>query len=478
MTGLISFEEVSKHKSADSCWVVIRDTVYDVTSFLSEHPGGARAILRLAGTDATEEFEVVHPDGTLEDNMSKLTIVGPIDPESAKPQQKSGQSKTADSGALPALEAQLNLDDFEKTAKQKISSKAWAYYYSASDDLVSKVLNNTIYSKVLLRPRVFVDVTKCDTSSSIQGYKTSLPVFVSPAAMARLAHDSGERGIAQACGRQGALQMISNNASMKFEDIVASPVDEGQKFMFQLYVQNDRAVSEQQLKRVFGTGRCAGVVLTLDAPTPGKREADERIKNDGATFSESSGLGGDKPPSSSEGLGKSLFAGTAADLTWKTTLPWLVKQVPSNTPIILKGVQAFEDALVAAEHPEVTGIILSNHGGRAMDSSQPPLLVLQEIRTYAPEVFDKLEVYVDGGIRRGTDVVKALCLGAKQVGIGRAALYSLAGYGSQGVERVLQILREEIETTMRLLGAHSIDDLGPHCINTSQLDAMLYRPKL
>jgi isopentenyl diphosphate isomerase/L-lactate dehydrogenase-like FMN-dependent dehydrogenase len=148
-------------------------------------------------------------------------------------------------------------------------------------------------------------------------------------------------------------------------------------------------------------------------------------------------------------------------------------------PIILKGLQTYEDAvLAAAASPQVAGIILSNHGGRAMDQSQPPLMVLQEIRQHAPHVFDKLEVYVDGGIKRGTDVVKALCLGARQVGIGRAALFGLSGYGSAGVARVLEILEQEISTAVRLLGCNSLDELGPHHVNTRQLDALVYGSRL
>ncbi|KAA8910346.1 hypothetical protein TRICI_004144 [Trichomonascus ciferrii] len=469
--SMLELSEVGKHNTKESCWVIIQGKVYDVTRFLKEHPGGQKAILKLAGKDATEEFDLIHPSGTLEDNASKIELVGEVDMSKVKEKGEKKEKKKVD---LPALEAMLNLDDFEKTASKLLNDKAWAYYYSASDDLVSKRYNNEIYKSVLLRPRVFQDVTKVNTESSIGGYKTTLPVFVSPAAMARLAHPIGEKGIAHACGKQGVIQMVSNNASMKFVDIVKDPIVPDQKFFFQLYVQTDRKVSERLLKDIVATNLCQGIVLTLDAPTPGKREADERIKNDGASFSENSGMG--KQHEQSEGLGRALFAGTAADLTWRTTIPWLTEQLPAGMPIILKGLQAYEDAQTAAQYPQITGILLSNHGGRAMDSAQPPLMILREIRQYAPEVFDRLEVYVDGGIRRGTDVVKALCLGAKQVGIGRAALYSLAGYGELGVERVLQILREEIETAMRLLAVESVDQLGPQHVNTAQLDRLLYIP--
>ncbi|CAN6651158.1 L-lactate dehydrogenase (cytochrome) [Trichomonascus vanleenenianus] len=476
MSNKLTLAEVSKHNSSESCWVIINRQVYDVTDFLTSHPGGRKAILRLAGQDATEDFEMIHPKGTIEENLDESVHVGELD-ESEVIETTSSESPEQPKGTLPALPAMLNLYDFEATAKSLLAPKAWAYYFSASDDLLTKDYNQEAFRKVLLRPRVFKNAVSVNTESSIAGYKTKLPVFVAPAAMARLAHESGERGIAAACGREGILQMISNNASMKFEDIVVEPVDENQKFFFQLYVQNQRSKSEQQLAKAFATGRCLGVVLTLDAVTPGKREADERMKNEGATFSENSGHGEKDASFQSEGLGKALFNGTASDLVWDETLPWLRKHIPQGAPIILKGLQTFEDAVLAAEHG-TTGILLSNHGGRAMDQCQPPLLILQELRENCPEVFDKLEVYIDGGIRRGTDVVKALCLGAKQVGIGRAALYALAGYGAQGVERTIQILREEIETAMRLLGVYSIDELGPQHVNTRQLDALVYKPKL
>lgn len=154
-----------------------------------------------------------------------------------------------------------------------------------------------------------------------------------------------------------------------------------------------------------------------------------------------------------------MFAGTACDLTWTTTLPWLAKH--TDLPIVLKGVQTHEDAYMAAQHStQIKGIILSNHGGRAADTAPTSIHTLLEIRKYCPQVFDKLEVWIDGGIKRGTDVVKALCLGATAVGLGRNALYGLSAGGQAGVERVFEILKAEVETAMRLLGAETINDLG------------------
>lgn len=286
--------------------------------------------------------------------------------------------------------------------------------------------------------------------------------------MARLAHPDGEWGIAQACNTFGALQIISQNASMTPEQIIRDAPPE-QIFGWQLYVQTEVKKSEDMLARINKLDAIKFICLTLDAPVPGKREDDERSKNitedPDSDIKDASGAklkGGG-------GIGQSLFFGTDPSLTWKKTLPWLAKH--TRKPIILKGLQTHEDAYLAAQHiPQVQGIILSNHGGRAADTAPPAVHTLLEIRKYCPEVFDKLDVAVDGGIKRGTDVVKALALGAKVVGIGRSALFGLGAGGIQGVERVFEILRDETATAMRLLGVEKVEELGPRHVNTRAVE--------
>lgn len=432
-----------------------------LADFLDSHPGGSKIILKLAGTDATSEYDPIHPPGTLEETLTPAQILGPLDPSTVLDPAPTVPTVATAAAPLPPLDAQLNIDDFATTAKQVLSPKAWAYYSSASDDLLTKTHNNTAYKQILLRPRIFHDVRIVSTQTTLCGSPSTLPVFIAPAAMARLAHPTGEAGIAAACGKLGIVQCVSNNASLRPEQIAAARASPDQPLWFQLYVQTERAKSEALLQRINALGFTA-IVLTLDAAAPGKREADERAKNLGTATSGMSGEGvKNGGGAKSEGLGKALFAGTSADLTW-ADLKWLRAQ--THLPIILKGIQTHEDAALAASDAcaalGVVGIILSNHGGRAADTAPPPVYTLLEIRRHAPRVLERLEVYVDGGIRRGTDVVKALCLGAKAVGIGRAALYGLSGYGPEGVERVLTILREEVETTMRLLGVCSIEELG------------------
>ena len=399
--------------------------------------------MKLAGQDATEEYDPIHPPGILEEELKPEACLGTID-ASTLPKEQASSEPAEEIEGPPPMECLLNLDEIEEVATNQVSKKAWAYYYSASDDQISKNFNNEVYRSILLRPRVFVDCTKCDLDTAVLGHKLNTPVYVSPAAMARLGHPSGEAGIAEACRSFGALQVISNNASMTPEQIVKDAAPD-QIFGWQIYVQIDRKKSETMLARIQKLKAIKFIVLTLDAPVPGKREEDERAGMTGRTAAVPSGVKAAErssddtpnPTQGSGGVGQQLFAGTDPSLTWTDTLAWLATQ--TDLPIVLKGLQTHEDAYLASLHaPQVKGIILSNHGGRAMDTAPPAVHTLLEIRKYCPEVFDKIEVYVDGGIRRGTDVVKALCLGAKAVGLGRAALWGLAAGGADGVRRTLE----------------------------------------
>ncbi|KAK4140027.1 cytochrome b5-like protein [Dichotomopilus funicola] len=477
--------KVAQHTTPESCWVVLHGAVYDVTDFLPEHPGGSRIILQLAGRDATAEFDPIHPPGTLEENLKPEAKLGVVDADDLKKMQRkfSPGKDDKERPPPPALDTLLNLDDIEAAATSQVSKKCWAYYYSASDDLFSKSLNNHAYRSILLRPRVFVDVTRADTSTTLLGHRLSTPLYVSPAAMARLAHPDGEAGIARGISRFGAMQLVSHNASMTPEQIVADAAP-GQIFGWQLYVQTNRAKSETMLARIARMPehyKC--IVLTLDAPVPSKREDDERAGFETRLVVESAKPTGDaqpaaaKKPDTNSGVGKQLFFGTAADLTWETTLPWLAKH--TTLPIVLKGIQTHEDAYLAAryarQHPgTIRAVILSNHGGRSLDTSPPAVHTLLEIRKYCPEVFDTIEVWVDGGVKRGTDIVKALCLGAKAVGVGRAALWGLGAGGWKGVERTFEILQGEIETCMKMMGAKDLSELGPRFINTSIVERDIF----
>ena len=500
MARTFTYDEVKRHNGSDSCWVILYGNVWDVTKFLPDHPGGSKIILQLAGADATEEYDPIHPPGTLEHSLPPEAKLGAFDEstlpkEEKAPAQDGGQVPNKavqqqvvqqDEWAPETIEECLNLDDIESLATRNMSRKAWGYYFSAGDDLYSKYYNGHVYRKILLRPRIFVDCTHCDTATRFLGHKVNIPFYIAPAAMARLGHSDGEAGMARAAAKYGAMQLISNNASQTPEQIIADAQPD-QMFGWQLYVQTDRKKSEDMLARINKMKAIKFICLTLDAPVPGKREHDERSKNVGSNLAvRSSVLSGSvsttgpesdsasaRSESASGGVGKALFAGTAPDLTWRTTLPWLVKH--TDLPIVLKGLQTHEDACLASLHtPQIKGIILSNHGGRALDTAPPALHTLLEIRKYCPEVLSKLEVWVDGGIKRGTDVVKALALGATAVGLGRAPLYGNGAAGQAGVERTFEILKAETETAMRLLGCETIDQLSARHVNTRALEREIF----
>lgn len=487
---------VAKHNTPESCWVNLYGNVWDVTKFLPSHPGGSKIILKLSGgQDATSEYDPIHPQGTLEDNLDASCNLGPIDPatiptptaDSLQPQEANATTEEQEVD----VQSLLNLDEIEELATKKMSAKCWAYYFSAADDLYSKSFNNLVYRQILLRPRVFIDCTRCDTSTTLLGHKVGTPLYVSPAAMARLAHPDGERGIAQGISSFGALQIVSHNASMTPEQIIEGALP-GQIFGWQIYVLQERKKSEALIARINKMkDHYKFIVLTLDAPVPGKREHDEKSKDVGSSVPLTAGTKDGKTRPGGGGVGQQLFWGTASDLTWKTTLKWLATH--TDLPIVLKGVQTHEDAYLAAQFaPQVKAIILSNHGGRALDTAPPAVHTLLEIRKYCPEVFGRIEVWVDGGIKRGTDVVKALCLGAKAVGVGRAALYGLGAGGREGVERTFEsefacvrhsvrvdtnnitVLKGEVETAMRLLGVEKVSDLGMKHVSKFATSRLLY----
>ncbi|KAI1340061.1 FMN-dependent dehydrogenase-domain-containing protein [Xylariaceae sp. FL0016] len=419
MARTLRLSQVREHNSERSCWMAIHGKVYDITAFIQKHPGGRGILLQNAGKDASAAFDSAHPPEILREQLTPEQCLGDLDPlDISHDRPHLPPSQQAAQESMPPLSCMLSLLEIESYAMKCLSPKAISYYVSASDDEITKAENTRIYRSILLRPRVFKDCTTCTLRTTLIDQPVNLPIFISPAARARLAHPSGEAGIASACARFNALQIISANASMSPADIVRAG-GPGAVFAWQLYVLKDRAATERTLARIRTIPQIRFIVLTLDAPFPGKREADERFK-----MAEVAG-----------GVAPQAW-GTESALTWDRTLAWLRRH--TSLPVVLKGIQTWEDALLATRFPVVKGIILSNHGGRALDTIATPVHILLEIRKYCPEIFSKLDVLVDGGIKRGTDVVKALALGAKGVGIGRPALYGLAVGGDKGMGRVLQ----------------------------------------
>jgi len=479
MPESISVQEISKHNIPEDLWVVVDDNVYDLTEFAPEHPGGAAIIHRYAGRDASTAYNEVHVPSLIKSSLDSSKHVGTLDSSSitdtwAKPPPSATTSFSPDS--KPPLDTLISTHDFVSVARKTLTPKTWAFYSSAATDLNTKARNNSAYADIGLRPRILVNVKDVDTSTRMLGQDVSVPIFCSPAAMAKMVHPSGEKGIARGCKNIGIPQCISTNASFPINEIFESVSGEGQygKFdgdsqlpiFFQLYVDKQREKSEKLLKDVERLGVKA-IFVTVDAPVPGKREADERVKADESL---STPMSGAKAKNDAKGgaLGRIMGSYIDASLSWDD-IPWLRKS--TSLPIVLKGVQTFMDVKRAAD-VGIEGVLLSNHGGRSLDTAPAPILLLLELQKNCPEIFDKLEVFVDGGVMRGTDIFKALCLGAKSVGIGRGFLYAL-NYGSEGVEKYVEILKDELETTMRMMGVNDLSQVHPGMLNTGAVDHLI-----
>lgn len=480
----ISLKKVQEHNTAQSCWVVIENKVYDVTEFLPEHPGGAKIILKYAGKDATSAYVPIHPPDALEKNLPLEKHLGALDATSAQELDnvRASKKKTQDEIRIereqakkPPLGRILSLNDMEIVARKVMPYGALAYYSSASDDELTHYENARAFSRFFFNARVMRKLSGCNLSTTVLGYKSALPIFVCGAALAKLGHPLGEANITQGAGQMGIIQMVSSNASLSYAEIAASRVSPDQVLFFQLYKHNNDAALKR-IREVEQLGYKA-IFLTVDAPVPGNRERDARATWEVDELEAEAGA--PVTPSDAEvevdtgGRAASLIANVDINMTWDETIPWL--RSVTKLPIVIKGIQCVEDAVLAAE-AGVDGILLSNHGGRQLPYSMPPMEILYRIRQRRPDLFDKMEIYIDGGITRGSDVVKAVCLGAKAVGLGRPFLYAQSAYGAAGVVKIIRILEREILMCMRLVGATSVNQLVPSMVE--RVDWHAVAPKL
>ena len=338
----------------------------------------------------------------------------------------------------PPISSLISTHDFEAAASQTLTPKAWAFISSAATDLHTLRRNVSAFADITLRPRTLRDVSRVDTSASMLGHRLRLPLFCSPAAMAKLVHFAGETAIGTACKASGIAQCVSTSSSYPLADIVAAidghavETPHEVPIFFQLYVDKDRRNTVRLIQAAQQAGAKA-LFLTIDLPVPGKREADERVLADVGV---SSPLSGATSSSDAKGgsLGRTMGQFIDDSLSW-TDIAWIRRCAPGMA-LVLKGVQTSEDAVLAME-AGVDAIVVSNHGGRSVDTVPPSILILLELRRNCPEVLEKIDVYIDGGIRRGTDIFKALCLGAKAVGIGRGPLFAV-NYGHEGVVKYIE----------------------------------------
>ncbi len=348
----------------------------------------------------------------------------------------------------------MSLLDLERLALERLPPLARDYYASGADDELTLRDNRAAFDRLPLHYRVLVDVAARDLSTTVLGQPVAMPVLVAPTAFHRLAHPLGELATARAAAAAGTVMILSTLSNTAVEEVVAAssgPV------WFQLYVYRDRGVTEALVRRVEAAG-CRALVLTVDAPVLGRRERDARNRFQlppGLSIENMLPAGlGDLPPGAQDsGLAAYFASMIDPSLSWRD-LDWL--RGITRLPVLIKGLVRPDDARRAAA-AGVAGVVVSNHGGRQLDTAPATIDVVARI---ADAVGDRLEVLMDGGVRRGTDVVKALALGARAVLLGRPILWGLALDGEAGVAQVLATLREELDRAMALCGCPTVAAIG------------------
>jgi isopentenyl diphosphate isomerase/L-lactate dehydrogenase-like FMN-dependent dehydrogenase len=325
----------------------------------------------------------------------------------------------------------VNVWDYERLAEEKLDANAHAYYAGGAGDEVTLRDNLAAFERRKLRPRVLVDVETVTTKTTVLGTEVALPVLIAPLAMQRMAHPDGEEATARAAAAAGTVMCLSSAATSP-----PKALTDGHRW-FQVYVWRTRDKTEALIEEAVAAGYSA-LVLTVDVPYLGRRERDLRV--------------GFKVPDHLTVQGELFGEGFDTTMSWRD-LEWLAGY---GLPVVVKGLLTAEDAQLACEHG-AAAVVVSNHGGRQLDGVPATLDVLEEV---VDAVDGRAEVYLDGGVRRGVDVLKALALGARATLIGRAMVWGLAVAGEEGVTDVLGMFQQEIELGLALLGCTSPADVS------------------
>ncbi|ENH72339.1 Cytochrome b2, mitochondrial [Fusarium oxysporum f. sp. cubense race 1] len=416
-----------------------------MTQFVPEHPGGEEIIYQYAGQDASTSYNEIHSPSLIKKSLPTSCHIGMLDTTTIdaawKGQEKDASSNldatidiVSESKSKPDLSEIINLNDFERVAKRFLATKPWAVIHTGSNDNITRDANNTFLNRIWLRPEIMRKVGQINTRQRLFGCDLSIPIYISPTGGSKLGGAEGEITLARAAARTGIVQCFATPSSYPHLEILEAT--ERQAF-FQLYVNKDRSKSEAAIRDAMAIGKIKALFVTVDVPVISKREEDER-----ASSSSGSGQMRDK-----KGAGFARLASSFIDpnVCWDD-IKWL-RSILGDIPIIVKGIQRASDAQMALA-----------------------------VNRICPEVFKGMKVLIDGGFRRGSDVVKAICLGASAVGFGRPFLYSL-GYGQEGVEHAINIIKDEIETAMRLCGITDLMRDAHHgYVNTRDLDHLVPGP--
>lgn len=343
------------------------------------------------------------------------------------------------------MNSPVNVVEYERLAEERLEPGAFGYFAGGAGDEITLRANVEAFQRLMLRPRVLADVSGVTTSATVLGTEVSMPLLVAPVAFQRLAHPDGELATARAAAGAGTIFCLSTVATASPAEIAEAAPD-GVRW-FQLYVFKDRGFTRELLERAAAAGFSA-VLLTADTPHLGRRERDQltgfRIPSELV------------PSLSGHDLltPEETFASVADDLSWRDVEMFASI---SGLPVLVKGILTAEDARLACESG-AAGVVVSNHGGRQLDGVPATLDALPEVME---AVDGRLPVLLDGGVRRGTDIVKALALGAQAVCAGRPFVWGLAAGGEDGVAHVFELLQAELELALALLGCRSPAEVTP-----------------
>jgi 4-hydroxymandelate oxidase len=348
--------------------------------------------------------------------------------------------------------APLKLDDFEPAARAILPQGIYDYIAGGSEDEAALRGNREAFARYRFRFKILAAPDPVDLSNEVLGHRFRMPVHLAPTAIQRMTHPEGEAAAYRAASSAGLAYCLSTMSSVSIEDVAAAAT--GTRW-FQLYMSRERASNASLVERAVDAGYSA-IVLTVDLPKTGRRERD--IRNsfslpEGLRYANLDAPRGTVAADGPDPFAQNVNAQTNPALGWPD-LEWLIAR--TSLPVIVKGVVRADDARHAVE-VGARGLVVSNHGGRQLDYAIASLDALPEV---VEAVGSRVPVFIDGGVRRGTDVLKAICLGAKGVLIGRPFLYALAVGGAEGVTRMLEMLRQEIEVSMTLLGVRRLSELS------------------
>ena len=353
------------------------------------------------------------------------------------------------------VQTPTNLFEFEQLARDRLNRKEYTHIAGGAGDEITIKRTRAVFDSIMIRPRMLVDVSERDTSTNVLGQRIQFPVMLAPAGHHRRGHPEGELASARAAGSMGTAMLLSAASSYTLEEVAKGATG---PMWFQQYLYKDRALTKSFTERARAAG-CSAICITVDSRQPGKIERD--IRNAYVT-PPSPTYGSVEPERQVHALGEQQGGAPALvdqGSTW-SDLEWLVSEIP--LPVVVKGIMTAEDARLCVQHG-ARAVVVSNHGARLLDTTFATIEVLPEI---VEAVDGRLEVYLDGGIMRGTDVFKALALGARAVLIGRPVFWGLAVNGESGVRAVLQILWDELDVTMALCGCPTIDTIDRSLVGT------------